>query len=85
MTELTWTNITVKLSQLLPWDGNPKTSTAKNAKQLQTSLDELGQFQTVAIEQTDTPDIYSVADGHQRLNAWIIKYGPNSEIAARLA
>jgi DNA modification methylase len=81
---ITWTNVTVKLSQLIPWDGNPKTSTGKNVKQLQTSRDELGQFQTVAIEPTDTPELYRVDDGHQRLNAWKIDK-PHEPIAARLA
>lgn len=85
MSDITWTNVTVKLATLIPWDGNPKTSTGKNAKQLQTSRDELGQFQTVAIEPTDKPDLYRVADGHQRLSAWLAKYGKNSEIDARLA
>ena len=85
MSNLQWTNVTVKLSQLAPWEGNPKTSTAKNAKQLQSSRDELGQFQTVAIEPTDKPDMYRVADGHQRLSAWLMEYGKDSEIAARLA
>ena len=86
MTELIiWTNVTVKLSQLIPWEDNPKTSTAKNAKQLQTSKDELGQFQTVAIEPTGKPDKFRVADGHQRLSAWLLAYGKDFEIKALLA
>ena len=85
MTDITWTNVTVKLSQLIPWEDNPKTSTAKNATQLQISRDELGQFQTVAIEPTGRRDVYRVADGHQRLSSWLMKYGKDSEIDARLA
>jgi len=85
MSDLSWTNVTVKLSDLIPWGNNPKTSTGKNAQQLQTSRDELGQFQTVAIEPTDKPNVYQVADGHQRLSAWLAKYGKAAEIDARLA
>ena len=85
MSDITWANVTVKLSDLLPWTGNPKTSTGKNAKQLQDSRDELGQFQTVAIEPTGKPNVYQVADGHQRLSAWLAKYGKAAEIDARLA
>ena len=85
MSDLSWTNVTVKLSDLLPWTGNPKTSTGKNAKQLQDSRDELGQFQTVAIEPTGKAGVYQVADGHQRLSAWLAKYGKAAEIDARLA
>ena len=85
MSDLSWTNVTVKLSDLLPWTGNPKTSTGKNAKQLQDSHDELGQFQTVAIEPTGKAGVYQVADGHQRLSAWLAKYGKAAEIDARLA
>ena len=85
MSDLSWTNVTVKLSDLIPWTNNPKTSTGKNAQQLVTSRDELGQFQTVAIEPTDKPNVYQVADGHQRLSAWLAKYGKAAEIDARLA
>jgi site-specific DNA-methyltransferase (adenine-specific) len=80
---ITWTNTTVKLNQLMPWEGNPKTSTAKNAKQLQDSKEELGQFQTVAIGPPNGSGLCPVYDGHQRLSSWLIKYGPNSEIDAR--
>jgi 16S rRNA G966 N2-methylase RsmD len=83
MESITWIDITVKLSQLQPWEGNPKTSTAKNVKQLQDSRDELGQFQTVAIGPPNGSGLCPVYDGHQRLSSWLIKYGPSSEIAAR--
>ncbi len=85
MSDITWTNVTVKLSQLIPWEDNPKTSTAKDAKQLEVSYEELNQFQTVAIEPTSKPNIYKVADGHQRLSSWLMSFGKEFAIDARLA
>lgn len=78
MTDIAWTNVTIKLADLNPWRGNPKKSTAKNAKQLQTSFDELGQFQTVAVG----PD-GEVYDGHQRLSALLAAHGKNYQLEAR--
>lgn len=78
MSDITWTNVTVKLAALIPWDGNPKTSTGKNAAQLTNSFDELGQFQTIAIG----PD-GEVYDGHQRLSALKAKHGGAYTVDAR--
>lgn len=82
MTDISWAVVTVKLSQLVPWEQNPKTSTAKNAKQLVSSVDELGQFQTVAIGPFDASGMATVYDGHQRLSAWMRQYGADYEAQA---
>lgn len=76
--KITWADVTVKLGTLKPWQGNPKTSTKKDARALLKSWDELGQFQTVAIGPDG--DVY---DGHQRLSALLTVHGPSYEIAAR--
>ena len=77
MTDITWTNTTIKLGKLKPWDDNPKTSTGKQQAQLTNSFDELGQFQTVAI--SPSGDVY---DGHQRLSALLAKHGGDYEVMA---
>ena len=79
---LTWTLVTVSLAQLHPWEGNPKTTTRKQAGQLVTSRDDLGQFQTVAISPFDAAGLALVYDGHQRLSAWRQAYGPDFTIQA---
>ena len=79
---LTWTLVTVTLAQLHPWEGNPKTTTRKQAGQLVTSRDDLGQFQTVAISPFDAAGLALVYDGHQRMSAWRQAYGPDFTIQA---
>lgn len=72
-----WTSVTVKLSDLQPWEHNPRTMTKAEAKRLVKSRNKLGQFQTIAIG----PDC-EVYDGHQRLSAWAVVFGADSEIMA---
>jgi hypothetical protein len=78
MTPPNWTNVTVSLSSLVPWEHNPRTMTKAEAKRLVKSRNKLGQFQTIAIG----PD-GQVYDGHQRLSAWLTVYGKDSAIDAR--
>lgn len=73
-----WTNVTVKLGDLQPWEHNPRTMTKRQAQRLVKSRNTLGQFQTVAIGPNG-----EVYDGHQRLNAWAVVYGMDSSIDAR--
>lgn len=75
---ITWTNTTVKLADLVPWEHNPRTMTKRQAQRLLKSWRDLGQFQTIAIG----PDC-EVYDGHQRLNALLTVYGAGYEVAAR--
>lgn len=73
-----WSNVTVALSSLVPWEHNPRTMTKRQAQRLLKSWKELGQFQTIAIG----PDC-AVYDGHQRLSALLAAYGAAYQIEAR--
>ena len=75
---ITWKNVTIKLSQLKPWEQNPRQSTAAQAKRILQSMSDFGQVQTVAI----SPD-GEVYDGHQRLSALLAVHGGEYEIDAR--
>jgi hypothetical protein len=78
MSDLVWTNVTVKLGDLKPWSDNPRMSTKAQAKRLLASFDKFGQVQTVAID----PDC-GVLDGHQRLSALLTIHGADYAIDAR--
>lgn len=75
---LNWSNVTVTLSTLKPWEHNPRQMTKRQAQRLLKSWDTLGQFQTIAIG----PD-GEVYDGHQRLSALLAAHGPQFDIDAR--
>jgi len=78
MTDIVWSNVTVTLGQLQPWERNPKSISKAHAKRLLASWDKFGQFQTVAIG----PGC-EVYDGHQRLSVLLAAYGPGYQIDAR--
>jgi len=78
MTEITWTNVTVTLGELVPWDHNPKGITEGNARRLLDYWKKIGQFQTIAIGPNN-----EVYDGHQRLTVLLAAFGPTYEIDAR--
>ncbi len=61
MTPITWTNETRKLSQLLPWEHNPRRITEKQAVHLQTSIRKFG----FALPYLISPE-NNIYDGHQR-------------------
>src|SRR3972149_2350007 len=73
-----WTNVTVKLGDLQPWEHNPRVMTNRQAQRLIKSWQTLGQFQTIAIGPAG-----EVYDGHQRLNALLAAYGAAYEVEAR--
>lgn len=75
---LNWSNVTVTLSTLKPWEHNPRQMTKRQAQRLLKSWDTLGQFQTIAIG----PD-GEVYDGHQRLSALLAAHGTQFDIDAR--
>jgi hypothetical protein len=78
MSDLVWTNITVRLGDLRPWADNPRMSTKAQAKRLLVSFDKFGQVQTVAVDSE-----LSVLDGHQRLSALLTIHGPDYVLDAR--
>jgi hypothetical protein len=78
VSDLSWTNTSVRLGDLKPWPRNPKTISKRNAERLLASWNEMGQFQTVAIG----PD-GEVYDGHQRLSVLLAARGAEYMIDAR--
>ena len=77
-----WTDAKRKLSELIPWDVNPRQMTEKQAAHLQTSIDKFGIAQPFLISPNN--DIY---DGHQRksLLAIMKQYGHDAEIPCRMS
>jgi len=82
MEQLTWTNGKRKLSELIPWERNPRQIKADQAERLEESLDEFGQIHAIAIELDGT-----ITDGHQRQLVWSAaeQYGPDYEVDVRVA
>jgi hypothetical protein len=84
---LNWQNVTVKLSDLQPWEHNPRTMTKRQAQRLLKSWQDLGQFQTIAIgpfiKNGDGKSYCPVYDGHQRLSALQAAHGAAFLIDAR--
>lgn len=78
MTDLTWTNITVKLGDLKPWADNPRTSSKAQAKRILASFEKFGQVTPIAVGPN-----FEVYDGHQRLSALLTIHGANFEVEAR--
>ena len=80
MSNLTWSNDTVRLGELKPWAGNPRLSTKAQAKRLIESWREFGQVETIAIGPCN-----EVYNGHQRLSALLTVYGRDYAIDVRRA
>jgi len=82
MSDLTWTNSTRRLSDLVPWEKNPRQIKDAGAKRLVESMDQFGQIHAIAIGPGD--EIY---DGHQRSFVWAAceRYGPDFEVDVRVA
>jgi DNA modification methylase len=78
MTDITWTNITVRLGDLKPWADNPRTSSKAQAKRILKSFEQFGQAALICVD----PD-GSVLDGHQRLSALLTIHGKDYEVEAR--
>ena len=77
MTDITWTPVTIRLSQLTPWERNPKRISKAHAARLLELWDEIGQFQTIAIGPAG-----EVYDGHQRLSVLKAAHGVKYEVIA---
>ena len=82
MSDLTWANEQRKLSDLVPWEHNPKRMTKKQADGLRASIEHFG-FAVPFLVSPDG-DIY---DGHQRqaLMGAIKDYGPNATVDVRVS
>jgi DNA modification methylase len=78
--QMFWTNEKRKLSDLKPWERNPRQIKDKQAKLLAESFSDFGQVETIAISANG--DIYN---GHQRLSVLAGKYGMDYEIDVRVS
>jgi hypothetical protein len=80
--DIIWTNERRKLSDLVPWERNPRQIHKAEGARLAESLDTFGQIQTIAVGPDD--EIY---DGHQRQLVWsaLDKYGPEFEVDVRVS
>ena len=81
MTEpITWTNERRKIRDLIPWPRNPRQIKGEQVRRLQESVEEFGQFETVAVGPGN-----EVYNGHQRLKSWGAKFGPDYEVEVRVS
>lgn len=77
---ITWTNEKRKLSDLIPWERNPRTINNAQAERLVDSVETFGQVETLAIDCRN-----GVLNGHQRLNVLAGQYGMDYEVDVRVA
>lgn len=77
---ITWTNEKRKLSDLIPWERNPRTINTAQAERLVDSVETFGQVETLAIDCHN-----GVLNGHQRLNVLAGQYGMDYEVDVRVA
>jgi len=68
--KLTWSNARRKLSELIPWERNPRQIKEKQAKRLQESFEQFGQPDVIVIGPNN--ELYN---GHQRLAVWMQEFG----------
>ena len=79
MSDITWSTETRKLSELIPWEKNPRTITQGQAERLVESVEEFGQVETLAIG----PD-NEIYNGHQR--QWVLAQDdPDMVVDVRVA
>jgi site-specific DNA-methyltransferase (adenine-specific) len=78
LSDITWTNITVKLGDLKPWADNPRQSSKAQAKRILASFEKFGQVAPIAVGPN-----FEVYDGHQRLSALLTIHGAGFEVDAR--
>ena len=80
MSDLTWTNDTRRLGDLIPWPRNPRRIGEAEAERLRRSWERFGQPEVIAIG----PD-NALYNGHQRLKVWSAAWGPDFEVAVRVS
>lgn len=77
---LTWTNERRKLSDLIPWERNPRQIKDKQAKRLAESFETFGQVETIAIDPNN-----EILNGHQRLSVLAGQHGMDYEVDVRVS
>ena len=82
MQPITWTTQQRRLSELVPWDENPRYLPDESVERLEISLGEFGYSQLIEIEPDNT-----IIDGHQRADIMnlIDKFGTDALIEVRVA
>ncbi len=78
--KITWSNEKRKLSELVPWERNPRQINDKQAKRLEESFEQFGQVEIIAIGPEN-----QIYNGHQRLKVLSQKYGADYEVDVRVA
>ena len=78
--KITWSNQRRKLSELVPWERNPRQITDKQAERLVESFEQFGQVEIIAIGPEN-----QIYNGHQRLKVLSQKYGADYEVDVRVA
>jgi len=78
--KITWSNQRRKLSELIPWERNPRQITDKQAERLVESFEQFGQVEIIAIGPEN-----QIYNGHQRLKVLNEKYGADYEVDVRVA
>jgi DNA modification methylase len=58
---ITWTTVTCKLSDLIPWEENPRTHSPEEAQRIENAITQFGYSQLIEIDPN-----YNLIDGHQR-------------------
>ena len=76
----TWTNERRKLSDLIPWERNPRKIEDKEAANLIESFEDFGQVEPIAIG----PD-NGIYNAHQRLKTLAAEYGMDYEVDVRVS
>ena len=77
---ITWTNERRKLSDLIPWERNPRTIKNAQAERLVDSVETFGQVETLAVGPAN-----QLYNGHQRLSVLAGQYGMDYEVDVRVA
>ena len=77
---ITWTNERRKLSDLIPWENNPRTIKNAQAERLVDSVETFGQVETLAVDCAN-----NILNGHQRYSVLAGQYGMDYEVDVRVA
>lgn len=77
---ITWTNERRKLSDLIPWERNPRTINNAQAERLVDSVETFGQVETLAVDCSN-----NILNGHQRASVLAGQYGMDYEVDVRVA
>lgn len=77
---LSWSSGRRRLGDLVGWELNPRQADEKHVARLVESHEEFAQIETLAIGPNN--EIYN---GHQRLQAWLTRYGEDHQVDVRIS